>query len=47
MIPATLYPQSILYTALITLASYVISLLLLRRKIEKTDMIEALKDGRE
>ena len=47
IIPATLYPQSILYTALITLASYVISLLLLRRKIGKTDMIEALKDGRE
>jgi len=47
MIPATLYPQSILYTALITLASYVISLLLLRRKIGRTDMIEALKDGRE
>jgi putative ABC transport system permease protein len=47
MIPATLYPQSIVYTALITLASYVISLLLLRRKIGRTDMIEALKDGRE
>ncbi len=47
MIPATLYPQSILYTALITMASYVISLLLLRRKIGRTDMIEALKDGRE
>ncbi len=47
MIPATLYPQSIIYTALITAASYVISLLLLRRKIGKADMIEALKDGRE
>ena len=47
IIPATLYPQSIVYTALITLASYVISLLLLRRKIGRTDMIEALKDGRE
>ena len=32
IIPATLYPQSILYTALITSASYIISLLLLRRK---------------
>jgi hypothetical protein len=29
------------------MASYVISLLLLRRKIGRTDMIEALKDGRE
>ncbi len=47
IIPATLYPKSILFTALITLASYVISLLLLRRKIGKADMIEALKDGRE
>lgn len=47
IIPATLYPQSIIYTALITMTSYVISLLLLRYKIGKTDMIEALKDGRE
>ena len=47
IIPATLYPQSIVYTALITAASYAISLLLLRRKIGRTDMIEALKDGRE
>lgn len=47
IIPATLYPQSILYTALITAASYLISLLLLRRKVDRTDMIEALKDGRE
>ena len=47
IIPATLYPQSILYTALITAASYLISLLLLRRKVDRKDMIEALKDGRE
>ena len=47
IIPATLYPQSILYTALITSASYIISLLLLRRKVDRTDMIAALKDGRE
>lgn len=47
IIPTTLYPQSILYTALITAASYLISLLLLRRKVDCTDMIEALKDGRE
>ena len=31
----------------ITAASYYISLLLLRRKADRTDMIEALKDGRE
>ena len=47
IIPATLYPQSILYTALITTASYIVSLLLLRHKVDRTDMIEALKDGRE
>ena len=47
IIPATLYPQSIFYTTLITAASYFISLLLLRRKVDRTDMIEALKDGRE
>ncbi|MBQ9886522.1 MAG: FtsX-like permease family protein [Lachnospiraceae bacterium] len=47
MIPATLYPKSILYTAIITVLSYVISLLLLRRKVDKMDMIEALKDDRE
>ena len=47
IIPATLYPKSILYTALITAASYLISLLLLRRKVDRTDMIAALKDGRE
>lgn len=47
IIPATLYPKSILFTALITAASYTISLLLLRRKVDRTDMVEALKDGRE
>ena len=47
IIPATLFPQSILYTKLITAASYFISLLLLRRKVDRTDMIEAQKDGRE
>lgn len=47
IIPAKLYPQSVLYTAFITAASYFISLLLLRYKVDCTDMIEALKDGRE
>ena len=47
IIPATLNSQSILYTALITVASYILALLLLRRKVDRTDMIEALKDGRE
>jgi hypothetical protein len=38
---------SIALTALITLFCYFASLLLLRRKVDKTDMIEALKDNRE
>lgn len=47
MIPATLKPVSIILTAVITAFCYFISLLLLRRKVDKTDMIEALKDNRE
>ncbi len=47
MIPATLSPKSILFTALITAGGYAASLLLLRRKVGRADMIEALKDGRE
>jgi len=46
MIPATLYPKSILFTVLITAASYIVSLLLLRRKVDRADMIDALKDER-
>ena len=47
MIPATLKPISIILTALFTVFCYFVSLLLLRRKVDKTDMIEALKDNRE
>ena len=47
MIPATLRPESIVLTAVITAASYFIPLLLLRRKVDRTDMIAALKDERE
>ena len=47
MIPATLKPISIVLTALFTALCYFVSLLLLRRKVDKTDMIEALKDNRE
>ena len=47
MIPATLRPLSILWTVLITVAAYALSLWLLRRKVDRTDMIEALKDNRE
>ena len=47
MIPVSLRPVSILLTVLITAASYFFSLLLLRRKVDRIDMIEALKDGRE
>ncbi|MBQ6052757.1 MAG: FtsX-like permease family protein [Clostridia bacterium] len=47
MIPATLKPFSIILTVLFTAACYFVSLLLLRRKVDKTNMVEALKDGRE
>ncbi|MBR1533276.1 MAG: FtsX-like permease family protein [Ruminococcus sp.] len=47
MIPATLKPISIILTVVITAVCYFVSLLLLRRKVDKTDMIEALKDNRE
>ena len=47
MIPATLCPKSIVLTAVITASSYFISLLLLRRKVDRADMIAALKDERE
>ena len=47
MIPATLKPFSIILTVLFTAACYIVSLLLLRRKVDKTNMVEALKDGRE
>lgn len=47
IIPATLKPISILLTALITVFCYFVSLGLLQRKVDKIDMIEALKDNRE
>ena len=47
IIPATLEPKSAVITAAMVAAGYFISLGLLRRKVAKTDMIEALKDGRE
>ena len=47
MIPATLKPISIVLTALFTVLCYFVSLFLVRRKVDKTDMIEALKDNRE
>ena len=47
IIPATLKPISILMTVVITVFCYFVSLVLLRRKVNKIDMIEALKDNRE
>lgn len=47
IIPVELTPAHIVLTALITAFCYFVSLLLLRRKVDKTDMIEALKDNRE
>ncbi len=40
-------PQSFMYTAILVLASYFGSLLLLRRKVSKIDMVESLKGNRE
>lgn len=47
MIPATMTFRSIVITALITAACYFVSLFLVCRRINRTDMIESLKDNRE
>ena len=47
IIPVTLAPKSIVITVALTAAAYFVSLAMLRRKVSKIDMIEALKDGRE
>ena len=47
MIPATLKPTSVVLTALFTVVAYVISLLLVRGRVNRADMVDALKDGRE
>lgn len=39
--------KSILLTVVIVVACYVISLVIVRRKAEKVDMVESLKDNRE
>jgi len=47
MIPATLKPVSIAITALLTVFAYAVSLLLVRGRVNRADMVDALKDGRE
>lgn len=47
IIPVSLAPKSIVITVALTAAAYFVSLAMLRRKVSKIDMIEALKDGRE
>ena len=47
MIPATLKPMSIGITALLTVFAYAVSLLLVRGRVNRADMVDALKDGRE
>lgn len=44
---AYIAPQSFLYTAVLACCSYFGSLLLLRRKVSKVDMVESLKGNRE
>ena len=40
-------PQGFIIFAVLLVASYVVSLLLLGRKVKRADMIESLKDNRE
>ena len=47
IIPVSLKPRSIVLTAGLTVLCYFVSLLLQRRRVDRTDMIEALKDNRE
>jgi len=48
MLPKTyIAPTSLLYTAILLCISYFGSLLLLRRKVSKVDMVESLKGNRE
>lgn len=47
LMTVSLLPKSYLLTILLTCLSYFGSLLVLRRKITKVDMIESLKDNRE
>ncbi|MBQ9123255.1 MAG: hypothetical protein IJY10_07170, partial [Lachnospiraceae bacterium] len=44
---AYIAPKSFVYTIILTCASYFGSLMLLRRKVSKVDMVESLKDNRE
>ncbi len=39
--------QSIILTIVIVIACYAVSLLVVRRKADKVDMVESLKDNRE
>ena len=45
--PVFINVKSILLTVVIVVACYVISLVIVRRKAEKVDMVESLKDNRE
>lgn len=47
LLTVSLRPKSYLFTILLTCLSYFGSLLVLRRKITKVNMIESLKDNRE
>lgn len=44
---AYIAPQSFIYTVILSCCSYFGSLLLVRRKVSKIDMVESLKDNRE
>lgn len=47
LVTAYIAPRSYVTGILLTVGSYVVSLLLVRRKVKRVDMIECLKDNRE
>lgn len=47
LIPTVILPQSYLIAIALTVASYLVSLILVKRKVKKINMIESLKDNRE
>lgn len=47
LVTAVIAPKSYIMSILLTAASYIFSLLFVRRKVKRVDMIESLKDNRE
>lgn len=47
LVKAAIVPKSYIMSILLTAASYILSLLFVRQKVKRVDMIESLKDNRE